>query len=242
MSSPRPTVLDPLSSAELQAVDPERFQEVERRHALLVEYMALSNLQGLLLVRPENFAWLSAGGDNSRRLSGEPVAALFITPDARLVLCNSVDSLQLFDRELAGLGFQLKERPWTEDRQILCQDLCRGRTVADDLSPLSTTGRDLADLRALLSSEDVRRLRNLAHDLTHAVEATARHCFPGESEAEVAGQLAHRLLKREVSPVTLQVMAMARAVAIGIGHSAPTRFSATSRSARSDDGLGCTQA
>src|SRR6187399_1348532 len=108
MSPTRPTVLEPISSAELQTVDPERIREVERRHGLLVEYLALRNLQGLLLVRPENFAWLTCGGDNSRRGSSRTVAALFITSDARLVLCNAVDSGQLFDRELAGLGFQLK--------------------------------------------------------------------------------------------------------------------------------------
>ena len=67
MSPTRPSVLEPISSAELQTVDPERIREVERRHELLVEYLALRNLQSLLLLRPENFSWLSFGGDNTRR-------------------------------------------------------------------------------------------------------------------------------------------------------------------------------
>ena len=104
MSPTRPSVLEPISSAELQVVDPERISEVGRRHELLVEYLALRNLQGLLLLRPENFSWLSFGGDNTRRGSSRTTASLFITPEARLVLCNSSDSGQLFDRELAGLG------------------------------------------------------------------------------------------------------------------------------------------
>ncbi len=207
MSPTRPSVLEPISSAELQAVDPERIGEVERRHELLVEYLALRNLQGLLLLRPENFAWLSYGGDNTRRGTSRTTAALFVTPEARLVLCNSADSGQLFDRELAGLGFQLKERPWSEDVQVLCQDLCRGRSFADDISPSQSTNADLADFRLSLAAEDHARLRSLGHDLTHCVEAAARNCAQGETEAEVAGQLAHRMMKREITPVTIQVMA-----------------------------------
>lgn len=207
MSPTRPSVLEPISSAELQTVDPDRIREVERRHELLVEYLALRNLQGLLLLRPENFSWLSFGGDNTRRGTSRTTAALFVTPEARLVLCNSADSGQLFDRELQGLGFQLKERPWTEDVSVLCQDLCRGRTFADDISPGQSTNDDLADFRIALAAEDHSRLRTLGHDLTHCVEATARTCQQGESEAEVAGQLAHRLMKREIQPVTIQVMA-----------------------------------
>lgn len=207
MSQALPSVLEPISSAELQAVDPDRIREVERRHGLLVEYLALRNLQGLLLVRPENFAWLTCGGDNSRRGSSRTVAALFITPEARLVLCNSIDSGQLFDRELAGLGFQLKERPWSEDRSVLCQDLCRGRSFADDVAPAQAVHADLADFRIGLVAEEQARLRSLGHDLTHCVEAAARNCAHGDTEAEVAGQLAHRMMKREITPVTIQVMA-----------------------------------
>jgi Xaa-Pro dipeptidase len=207
MSPTRPSVLEPVSSAELQVVDPSRIREVERRHELLAEYLALRNLNGLLLMRPENFAWLTLGGDNTRRGTSRTSAALFITPEARLVLCNNVDSGQLFDRELTGLGFQLKERPWTEDIQVLCQDLCRGRAFTDDVSPGQSTNNDLADFRVSLAEEDRQRLRSLAADLTYCVEATARTCSRGETEAEIAGQLAHRLLKREIVPVSLQVMA-----------------------------------
>ena len=41
------------------------------------------------------------------------------------VSCNA-DSQRLFDEELDGLGFQLKEWPWHVDRQQLFADWCRG--------------------------------------------------------------------------------------------------------------------
>ena len=104
----------PVSSGEIRLPDGDRYDEVERKHKLLVEYLQLKQLDALVLERPENFAWLTSGGNNSRFGTAETSAALFISRDARVVLCNAVDSGQLFDREVPGMGFQVKERPWTE--------------------------------------------------------------------------------------------------------------------------------
>jgi Xaa-Pro aminopeptidase len=49
--------------------------------------------------------------------------------------------------------------------------------------------------------------------VTHAVEATARHVEAGQSEAEIAGHLAHRLIRHEVQPVWLRAAADGRAAA-----------------------------
>jgi Xaa-Pro dipeptidase len=48
-------------------------------------------------------------------------------------------------------------------------------------------------------------LRNLGRTLTLAVEATCRNFLPGETEADVAGHLAHRLIREGVVPVELRV-------------------------------------
>jgi Xaa-Pro aminopeptidase len=202
-----PSVLDPVSTDNLQLVDLDRLHEVERRHALLAEYLSLRNLDALLLQRPENFAWLSCGGDCTRNLSGSPAAALFVTADARLALCQSPDSGQLFDRELNGLGFQLKERPWTEPLPVLMNDLCRGRQIASDHDLEGTIHEDLSDFRCALSDKDHEHLRALGRELTHCLEAAARHCERGDSESELAGHLCHRMMRREISPVSIQVMA-----------------------------------
>jgi hypothetical protein len=44
----------------------------------------------------------------------------------------------------------------------------------------------------------------------HAVEATARNFSWGDSEAEIAGHVAHRLMRRGVEPVAIQVSADGR--------------------------------
>ncbi|MBX3439625.1 MAG: M24 family metallopeptidase [Planctomycetaceae bacterium] len=201
----------PVSSGELTCVDFGRADEVDRRHQRVAEFLAASGQDALLITRPHNFAWMTAGGDGDRPGMGdaEMTAGLFITPEARVVLTGCVDSGQLFDHTLHGLGFQLKERPWTEPRSVLFEDLCRGRRVASDSGGFGAADaeRQLARLRTPLSTFDWPLLRSVGRAVTHAVEATARTFEQGESEAEVAGQLSHRLLKHGILPARLQVMA-----------------------------------
>lgn len=199
----------PVSSGEIPAIDFGRVDEVERKHSLLAEYLRLNSADGLLLQDSANFAWLTGGGRNTRRLSDEVVAAILVTGDSRVALCNNVDSGQMFDRELAGLGFLLKERPWTEDRATLMADICRGRKIVADFEFPGTQNisADLQSFRIKLVHHEVDRIRDLGVAVAHAVEATARNFPVGSSEAEVAGHLAHRLIKHGIEPVRIQVMA-----------------------------------
>jgi len=200
---------EPISSGELHVVDVDRAEEVDRRHQLLASYLELRGDDALLIQRPSNFAWLTCGGDTVRPGSTDPTASLFVTREARVALCNSVDSLQVFDREISGLGFQLKERPWDEPRGVLIDDLCRGRRVAADMPwpGLRNAGSEIADFRRTLNERDATNLRGLARSLTRAVEATARNFAQGDTEAEVSGQIAHRLLRHGMTPVRIQVLA-----------------------------------
>ncbi len=203
------TSLQPQIIGEIRLPDSERYDEIDRKHKLLAEYLQLKQLDGLLLERPENFSWVTCGGDNTRRWNGETTAALFISRDARVVLCNAVDSGQIFDREVPGMGFQVKERPWTESREVLFTDLCRGRNVASDTGVLGTVNvsHELADFRRTLSDHEAKQLRAIGRGLVHAVEATARNLKRGTSESEVAGEIAHRLIKHELTPIRIQVQA-----------------------------------
>ncbi len=200
------------SSAEFRAYDPQRGAEVDRRHGLLAEYLHLKELDALLLRRPANIAWLTCGGDVQRTGCCDPIVAVLLTPDARVVLTSNVDSSLLFDGPLSGLGFQLKERPWQQPRELLWQDVCRGRKVGVDL-PLPgavTVDTDLAEFRCRLCEAEFAHLRELGRDLAHAVEATCRNCEEGAAECEIAGQLLHRLARHLMTPVRVQVLSDGR--------------------------------
>ena len=129
---------DPLDSAEFAAVDTERLGEIATRHQRIAEFLRQEGYAGLLIQQPSNFAWLTAGGCNERGGSTGSTGALFVTPEARVIVCSNADTAQFFEVEVGNMGFQLKERPWFEPRAVMLADLCRSRNVASD-SPFNGT-------------------------------------------------------------------------------------------------------
>lgn len=204
---------NPMSSGEFQALDTERFDAIEQRQATIAEFLEHSSVDGLLLRDPANIAWFTCGSRLELRGYASPPAALFITPDARVVLCASSESGQLFDREISSLGFQLKERPWDEPRHRLINDLTRGRRVASDeplLPGCVDMARELRTLRTVLTDQDADKMKALGTELTHAVEATLRTFQQGQGESELAGHVMHRMVKELIEPVRVQVLADAQ--------------------------------
>lgn len=199
---------DPLPSGELAAVDTARLSEIAARHQRLAEFLRQEDFSALLLQQPSNFTWFTAGGSNERGGVTGTTGALFITPEARVIACSNVDTPQFFEFEVSNMGFQLKERPWTEPRSVMLSDLCRGRRVASDSGFPGTAelGLRLLGLRLPLSDYDQARMRDAARLLTHAVEATARGMKAGRTEAEIAGEVSHRLFKHGVRPERIQVL------------------------------------
>ena len=171
--------------------------------------MKEQSFDGLLLTRPGNFAWATVGGNCTRGSLSDTCAALFVTPEARVVLTRNTDSGQLFDREVCGLGFQLKERTWQEDLQLLMGDLCRGRNVACDFpfERCQDVSPHLNGMRLPLCKTERKSLRVTGSLVAHAVEATARSFRRGDSEAEIAGQLVHRLYRQKIIPERVQILA-----------------------------------
>jgi Xaa-Pro dipeptidase len=199
---------DPLSSAEFATVDPGRVNEVTRRHSLIRDFLEREDYTALLLQQPANFSWLTCGGQNQRGGLTGTTGSLFVTAEARVVVCSNADTAQYFESDVAGLGFQLKERPWFEPRGVMVSDLCRGRRVASDTG---THGTDdvsllLLGMRLPLSPVDAAKLRESGKIVAHAIEATGRTLRRGRTESDIAGELCHRLVRHGVTPERIQVL------------------------------------
>ncbi len=185
-----------------------RRAEIDRKHARLVEFLETRGLEGLVLCRGDSLAWFTAGGDLSGDLGQElGAAAIYVTPRARALICDNVQGPRLFDTELDGLGFQLKERPWHEEPLRVLDELTRGRRVAGDQSLLGWTNLrgPLIRLRLCLEPEEQARIRQLGRDLTTSVEEVARRVTPGLREHEIAGMIAASLYALGITPIALHV-------------------------------------
>lgn len=197
----------PRSSDEIDTGDLDRLADVEAKQRTIAGFLKDHRYDAVLLQKPGNCAWFTSGADFTRAGGPETIAALFITPQARVVVTNNVDSVELFERDLAGLGFQLKQRAWHEPRVALLEDLCRGRIVASDtgFGRTNDISVHLSGMRLPLTEPECNRARRLGRRVAHAVEATARHCQCGQTEADIAAEVAHRLIRHLAVPVRIQV-------------------------------------
>jgi Xaa-Pro aminopeptidase len=195
-----------------QDLSADRRADIDAKQARLASLLQELKCDGLLVLDPDNFSWLSSGAAARGTVNPAELPALYFTPEGRWVVSGNVDSQRLFDEELDGLGFQLKEWPWHWGREQLLADICQGRTVACDeaLGTCQPVGDRLRSMRRTLTAYDRACLRALGVIVSHALEATCRTVTPGETEREIAGQLAHRLMHRGAHPIHVGVAADGR--------------------------------
>jgi Xaa-Pro dipeptidase len=191
----------------------EKRAEIEAKQDRVGALLAEAGADGLLLLDPANMAWLT-GASLAHGIS-DPAdwPALYLTATQRWLIAGNLDTQRIFDQHLDGLGFQLKEWPWNWGRDRLLTDIRQNRRVAcDRVLPQSVPlGPSLRRLRCTLTLAEQTRFRDLGAAVAHALEATGRSLEAGQTEQEVAGQLAHRLVHRGVHPVALTAVADGRA-------------------------------
>src|SRR5262249_16158247 len=138
------------------AIPSDRRSDIESKQALMAGLLQEVGCEGLLILTPENFAWLSAGGAARGSIDPAALPALYLSSAGRWLICSNVDSQRLFDEELDGLGFQLKEWPWHWGRDQFLADLCQGRKVACDqpFGACKLVSDSLQKFRRLLSEYD----------------------------------------------------------------------------------------
>jgi Xaa-Pro aminopeptidase len=198
---------------------------VDGKQTLVADLLREVGCDGLLILDPDNFSWLTSGATPRNVLDPAQLPGLYLTPEARFVVSNNVDAQRLFDEEIDDLGFQLKEWPWHWEREALLNHLGKGRPLASDvpLADCKNIGERLRWERRGLTLYELAAYRELGLVVAHALEATCRTLGAGQTEQEIAGQLAHRVLHRGAEP--LAVMALgdgrARRYRRGVPSSAP---------------------
>ena len=201
-----------------------RRADVEAKQDIIGKVLEHLGCEAAVLLMPAHVAWCT-GGVNVRGLLAETERpAVYTNGQQRWLVCSNVDTHRLFDEELDGLGFQLKEWQWVGGRAGLIGELMAGKRVAVDRpypgQPLLT--EQLRPFLRRLSAYDRERFLALGKVLTHALEATARSVHAGEAEQEVAGHLAHRLYRHGAEAVGVSVTSGERGKKFRRGGFTPT--------------------
>jgi hypothetical protein len=181
--------------------------DVDAKQQLVGQLLHDCGCDGVLVLDPANFRWLTSGANPVGLYGRDEMPALYMTPMQRWLIASAVDSQRLFAEELDGLGFMLKEWQWSVSREQMLVDLVFGRNVAADVPfrDCKPTGQFFVNERRKLTAHESEQIAELGKIVSHAVEATARNFAWGDSEEEIAAHLAHRLLRHGAEPVALQV-------------------------------------
>lgn len=186
---------------------PSRSDFALSRHQRIRQFLKDRNFDGLLLTRPSNIAWYTGGAEPPRGLFGQSTAALLLTAESATLLARRSETEVMFGTETAIQGLQLRTCDWPEGSQDFWKDWSRSKRVAsdhpfdvgEDVSP------EIASMRLPLSSLEIETLRKLGIRIARAIEKAAREFQRGDTEAQIAGDVASRLVRHDVVPVRIQV-------------------------------------
>lgn len=139
------------------------------------------------LYRPENFAWLTGGGD-STVVTGEEVGFLEVSTGEIRLHASRIEASRLHREEKAE--FAVITYPWYSPPPIQ-----RPNDLETDLTPL----------RLVLSPEERERFRGLGRDAAEALGEAMRGARPKWTERALAGAIAAGMYKRGIQPIVLLV-------------------------------------
>jgi len=147
---------------------------------------------GVLLRRRANIAWVTDGADvHCDTASERGVATVVWTPRAKTVYTDVIEAARLRDEEFDG--WRIDACPWWTSPA-----LPKGRFGTDD---------DVAELRFSLTRDEVKRIRALGRESAEALALSLTRVRRGQTEHEVAADIARELRARGIFPQVLLVAA-----------------------------------
>jgi Xaa-Pro dipeptidase len=177
--------------------------ELEAKHEKLVEWLGAQNLEGVLIRRNENVAWLTGGAVELRVLTpGETgVASLLVTAKGkRYYFTTENEAPRLHDEEFGTLDFEPVLSPWYADDTMQAAQRLAGVELGSDTPGPGLIPVNLYPLRQALSGPEIARYRWLGAETADATVESLHQVEPGLSEYDLEAITASNLLRRGILP------------------------------------------
>ena len=189
-----------------------RTDEVKIKEERLLEMMQQEELDAVVITNQNNFAWLTAGGDNHVVTASEKGAASIVfTPNAKFIVTTNIESGRIMTEEVDGLGYSIEKFDWynePERGEIVSKIIGGGKAGSDDGGfGLPAMDDKIAPLRYSLLPEEVERYRALGRDCSGAMNSVCRSIKVGITEDEIAAMLSMELYILGVTPAVLLIAA-----------------------------------
>ena len=177
--------------------------ELEAKHQKLVAWLEEKNLEGVLIRRHENIAWLTGGAVEVRVLTpGETgVASVLVTAKGnRYYFTTENEAPRLHDEEFGHLDFEPVLFPWYADNTKEAAQRLAGVELGSDTPIPGLIPVNLFPLRASLSEPEIARYRWLGAETAAATVESLHQVEPGLCEYDLEAMTAANLLRRGILP------------------------------------------
>jgi antitoxin VapB len=177
--------------------------ELEAKHQKLVEWMRAQGLEGVLIRRSENVAWVTGGAVEVRVLTPAEtgVASLLITAAGkRYYFTSENEAPRLHDEEFGALDFEPVLFPWYADDTLPTAQRLAGVHLGSDTPGPGLIAVNLYPLREALSETEMARYRWLGEETAAATVESLHQVEPGLSEYDMEAITAANLLRRGILP------------------------------------------
>ncbi len=183
-----------------------RTEELSEKYARLQAWLEHAGLDGVLLRRHENLAWVTAGQVEARVgiFSVTGIVTLLLLRDGRrFYLAPNNEAARLAAEEFPGLGYEPVVRPWPAlDVAAEAQGIAGAKLGTDE--PMGAFPVvSLAGLRAPLTPAEIARYRVLGARTAEAVAEILPTLTPGMTEHGMEARMAERLLRDGIFPSVL---------------------------------------
>ena len=178
-------------------------EELNAKHDKLVAWLRAQDLEGVLLRRHENIAWLTGGAAEVRVLTpGETgVASLLVTAEGRrYYFTTENEAPRLRDEEFSALDFEPVLFPWYADNTLETAQQLAGAHLGSDTPDPGLIPVGLFPLRQSLCESEIARYRWLGTQTADATVESLHEVEPGLSEHDLEALTAANLLRRGIMP------------------------------------------
>jgi len=176
--------------------------EIKIKQERIIKLLDEKRLDGIILAKNSNIAWLTGGMENRIVFASEEGAVkLIVLKDKILVLTNNIEAERVIKEEgLDKEDFQLMVNQWYE-RDLLDGLIKKYRLGGDFYLPgVNNLHEEIKQLRFSLLPEEIERYRLLGRETAKIVTDVCRAIKSGDTENEVKGRLAQKLWSKNIHP------------------------------------------
>lgn len=163
-------------------------------------YLKEKGFTGLVLLRQDNFAWITTGGMNRVVIpSAEGFGAAVITEKEAFLVAQVMDGQRIMDEELNGLPLEYVPLRWYEESVLeRALKLAGDRPAADVPCRAECPLSEIYDLHFPYTPLEIARFHEIGAIADEALTLVARAVVPGMTDYEAEAMLLQEFARRGV--------------------------------------------